>query len=95
MNKLRCQTTFCPFINGECVGSICKACTAEITIPYEEGGKDGKYTACSLITMSDNLKDVGDMIKDVSEVAETLKDLLSEVKHSNILLSGIDEQVGQ
>jgi hypothetical protein len=94
MKKLRCQATFCPFINGECVGSTCKACTTSIIIPDEEG-KDGKYTSCSLITMSDNLKDVGDMIKDANSTAETLKDLLIEVKHSNILLSGIDEQVGR
>jgi len=62
-------------------------------MPDEEGGVAKKYTCCSLITMSDSLKDMGDMIKDANEAVETLKDLLHEAKDSKELLRSIDESV--
>ena len=90
----KCQPTFCPFINGECVGNSCMACTTEVKMIGKSDGKEEKFIVCSLMTMANKLEGMTNMIRDVNEVTETLQSLLSEMQQANGLLNSIDSQVG-
>ena len=94
MSNPKCQTTFCPFINGECVGNSCMACTTEVRMIDKSDGKEEKFINCSLMTMANKLEGMASMIRDVNEATETLQSLLSEMKQANEFLSGIESQVG-